>query len=123
MDYEQFEQEVQDALGEEDNAKAMKFAAVVMHTLAEAGEPKHVKHLRDQLPKEAGELLHPLHEINRGTLQEFYNRVSNRADVRDYRTVKRQTKAVIGLLRSMMPGEMQDLLESLPAEYRPLYQD
>jgi uncharacterized protein (DUF2267 family) len=57
---------------------------------------------------------------HRFTLEEFYNRVAARSDVR-YPAAVRHSQAVVQVLReTVAPGELADVFRELPDEYEEL---
>jgi uncharacterized protein (DUF2267 family) len=54
-------------------------------------------------------------------LPEFYNRVGARADLK-YQDATERTRQVFSVLRQAVPGgEIEDVLEDLPSQYRELF--
>jgi uncharacterized protein (DUF2267 family) len=61
-------------------------------------------------------------EPDRFSLEEFYKRVQQRADI-DHETAVFQARAVMSVLRdAVTAGEISDVCAQLPAEYAPLFQ-
>ncbi len=128
MEYNEFVKRVQDEaeLPEPDEATAAIRA--VLGTLGEMLTPMGRRHLAAQLNKSMKDFVsawmeHPPKEKGRPhrfSLEEFYQRVAARSDVR-YPAAVRRSQAVMKVLReAVAPGELADIFRELPQEYEEL---
>jgi uncharacterized protein (DUF2267 family) len=124
MRYEEFVNLVQERANLGTQAEAERIIEVTLATLGERIYRSARDDVAAQLPAGLKEFLYqrargevsPEH-VNRFSLEEFYNRVSARADV-GYPSAVEQARAVFQTLReAISAGEWQDLREELPAEY------
>ncbi len=103
-----------------DLEEAVTVTHAIFSTLGERIDEADAKRLAAQLPREMKSAILK-HE---GTphiydLEEFYNRVSARADI-GYPDAVMQSRAVMTLLSRAMPGEVEQILEKLPDQYQEL---
>ena len=100
----------------------------VLGTLGEMLSPTERRHLAAQLPKSLKEYVTEWMERppkekgrpHRFGLEEFYQRVAARSEVRYPAAVKR-SRAVMKVLReAVAPGELADIFRELPQEYEEL---
>jgi len=128
MEYKEFVKRVQEMAqldSAEDAARAVK---ATLGTLGELLSPMERRHLAAQLHKPmkeyvdtwverpSRELTHP-HRFN---LEEFFNRIAARAEVR-YPAAVHRSQAVIQVLReAVAPGELADVFRELPNDYEEL---
>jgi uncharacterized protein (DUF2267 family) len=128
MEYSEFVKRVQETaqLASADDAAAA--LEVVLGTFGELLSPTERRHLAAQLHKPMKRHLalwieHPPRELTRPhrfTLEEFYNRVAARSDVR-YPAAVRHSQAVMRVLRqAVAEGELTDIFRELPQEYEEL---
>jgi uncharacterized protein (DUF2267 family) len=128
MEYNEFVKRVQDQAdlpGPDEAAAAIK---AVLGTLGEMLSPTERRHLAAQLPKSMKSSVTEWMERppkekgrpHRFGLEEFYQRVAARSDVR-YPTAVRRSQAVMKVLReAIAPGELADVFRELPQEYEEL---
>lgn len=91
-----------------------------METLGERISKAERENCAAQLPNELKAYLLKRPNTQGFTFEEFYNRVRARADVGFPDTVK-GTRAVMHVLQdAISPGEMEDVISNLPADYRNL---
>jgi uncharacterized protein (DUF2267 family) len=105
--------------------EAYNLTKAVIETLGERLYKTERNKLAAELPKELKEFLMQKKQdlessrenMNRFWVQEFYNRVSNRAEI-SYEKAVRQTKAVISIMsEAVSEGVLKEVLDSLPKEY------
>lgn len=124
MRHEEFINLVQERANLDSQAEAERITEVTLSTLGERIYRSARDDIAAQLPAGLKEYLHQrarpqvsAEQVDRFSLEEFYNRVSARADV-GYPSAVEQAKAVFQTLReAISAGEWQDLREELPAEY------
>jgi uncharacterized protein (DUF2267 family) len=120
MRYEEFVHRVATAANI-DGEQAKTITRSVLETLGERLERTHRNHLADQLSEELREMVLDRPVTRRFLLEEFYNRVAARADLRHSPAVRR-TKAVMEVLRqAVSEGELEDIRAELPSEYGELF--
>jgi uncharacterized protein (DUF2267 family) len=128
MEYNEFVKRVQDQAelpGPDEAGAAIK---AVLGTLGEMLSPMERRHLAAQLHKPLKDFVTAWMERppkekgrpHRFGLEEFYQRVAARSDVRYPAAVKR-SQAVMKVLReAVAPGELADIFRELPQEYEEL---
>ena len=122
MQYDDFITRVQEQARLDSSDEATRIARAVLETLGERLDRKVRNGLEAQLPNELKEfLLARVEHSDQYDLHEFYNRVGARADLK-YEDARERTRQVISILREAIPaGEIEDILEDLPAEYGSLF--
>jgi uncharacterized protein (DUF2267 family) len=125
MEYDEFIDRVQDRAELDSPEEAAVAVQATLGTLGEMLSPKERRDLAAELPKPLKdcltlwveqpprELTHP-HRFN---LEEFYNRVAARSDVRYPAAVKHSQAVVQVLQQAVSRGELRDVLRELPDEY------
>ncbi|MFP4515228.1 MAG: DUF2267 domain-containing protein [Desulfovibrionales bacterium] len=120
MRYENFLEKVQ----ERTELAPDQAETVVRATLETLGERLHSTErdlLGAQLPKEMQGMLARRKQTDRYNLEEFYNRVSARADL-GYPDAVNSARAVAMVLQeAVSEGEIRNMLSRLPAEYEELF--
>ncbi|MEW5804308.1 MAG: DUF2267 domain-containing protein [bacterium] len=121
MQYHEFIDRVQKLAGLESADKAVKATEATLETLGERLYRTERDELAAQLPKELKECLFRRQDTERFLLEDFYKRVSARADVHYHRAVE-LAQAVAAVLRgAVSQGELSDILAGLDAEYGELF--
>jgi uncharacterized protein (DUF2267 family) len=122
MQFDDFITRVQEQAGLNTRDEAISITRAVLETLGERLDRKVRNGLEAQLPNELKEfLLGRVENSDQYDLQEFYNRVGARADLKYGEAVER-TRQVITVLRQAVPGgEIEDILEDLSPEYGKLF--
>ncbi len=124
MRYDEFIDQVQQRTGLESRDKAVQITRATLGTLGERIYRSTLDGIAAQLPDKLKEIIrartHPEmtpQDVDRYSLNEFYNRVNARADLGTLETSK-EAKAVISVLRdAVAAGEWADLRADLPEEY------
>ena len=128
MEHKEFIQRVQGETGLTSPDEAVIAIEAVLGTFGEMLAPMERRHLTAQLPKPLKDCVsrwveRPPREMTRPhrfPLEEFYQRVAARSEVRYPAAVKR-SQAVMKVLREAVPqGELDDLFRDLPQEYAEL---
>ncbi len=128
MEYNEFVKRVQDQAELAAPDEAGTAIKAVLGTLGEMLSPMERRHLAAQLPKSMKDFVtawmeHPPKEKGRPHrfgLEEFYQRVAARSEVR-YPTAVKRSQAVMKVLReAVAPGELADIFRELPQEYEEL---
>ena len=114
MQFDDFITRVQEQAGLNTRDEAISITRAVLETLGERLDRKVRNGLEAQLPNELKEfLLGRVEHSDQYDLQEFYNRVGARADLK-YGDAVQRTRQVISVLRQAVPGgEIEDILEDL----------
>ena len=122
MQFDDFLTRVQEQAGLNTRDEAISITRAVLETLGERLDRKVRNGLEAQLPNELKEfLLGRVEHSDQYDLQEFYNRVGARADLKYGDSVER-TRQVISVLRQAVPGgEIEDILEDLSPEFGELF--
>jgi uncharacterized protein (DUF2267 family) len=121
MHYAQFMQKVQEYSGLENSNEASKVIKATLETMSERMPKTHREHLAAQLPDEMKVFLAKGKHMEYLTLEEFYRRVGNRADISNHDAVK-YAEAVARVLReAVASGELKDILSVFPDEYNELF--
>lgn len=125
MEWKEFVRRVQDDAKPASPEEAAAAIEAVLGTLGEMLPSTERRHLAAQLPESAKAsvdrwVAHPPREMSRPhrfALEEFYNRVAARSDVR-YPTAVQRSRAVMKVLReAVAQGELVDIFSYLPNEY------
>lgn len=121
MKYHVFVERVKDEAGFESLEDAARIIKVVLETLGERISKTEREELAAQVPHELKEYLHKCCEKDRYPLEEFYDRITQRADI-GYPDAVRQTLAIIRVLQeAVSPGELRDILNELPDQYAEIF--
>ena len=122
MQFDDFITRVQAQARLDNPDEAIRITRAVLETLGERLDRKVRNGLEAQLPNELKEfLLARVEHSDQYDLHEFYNRVGARADLK-YEDARERTRQVFSVLRGAIPeGEIEDVLEDLPAEYGSLF--
>ncbi|RRJ29567.1 DUF2267 domain-containing protein [Halocatena pleomorpha] len=122
MHYDQFMGQVQNRLQLSEGGKAVRSTRAVLTTLGERLQAGEAKDLAGPLPMEVDRYLLEAESGQRFPLNEFFDRVSERANVERSDGVY-HAKAIIALLNEIVPAnEMQQVKDQLPAGYDPLFE-
>lgn len=128
MQYDEFVQRVQQYAELDSADGAERLTEVVLATLGEQLYRTELAKLEAQLPKDMHGMLfaeqppeQTRQDVQQVSLEEFYNRVSARADV-GYPEATEQAKAVIRVLQeAVSAGEIADVRAKLPDDYAELF--
>lgn len=122
MKFDDFITRVQEQARLDTREDAITITRAVLETLGERLDRKVRNGVEAQLPNELKEFL--LTRVGSGdqySLDEFYNRVGARADLK-YNEATERTRQVFTVLREAVAGgEIEDILEDLPPEYGTLF--
>lgn len=127
MQYPEFIHEAKTRLGVETEQDVLTAARAFFHTLVEHQAGNAADKLGAQLPAPLLEIIHEISPAERGQgerfrLDEFYERVSNRAGV-DAETGQRYSQQLMRLLGEMVTaGEIHKLRVTLSEDYGPLFE-
>lgn len=117
MQYKEFMGQVQARaqLGTEE--EAVKVTRTVLETLAERLFNNEAEHLAAQLPEEIGRFLTESADKYKYTLDEFFDRIAEKEDVRKPTAIY-HARVVLEVLREAVSfGELEDVLSQLPEEF------
>ena len=122
MQIDDFISRVQEQTRLDTRGEAIALTKAVLETLGERLDRKVRNGVAAQLPEELKDfLLARGDHTERYDLAEFYKRVGARADMSD-QDASTHTGQVLSVLRqAISEGEVQDILEDLPAEYQQLF--
>jgi uncharacterized protein (DUF2267 family) len=129
MTYDDFIQRVQDKAHLPDRAAAERLIEATLTTLGERLYRTTLDNFGAPLPKELQAFFYARQprentrqEVERFSLEEFYTRVSARANI-GFQQAGEQARTVIAILEeALSPGHMDLLRAELPAEYGRLIQ-
>ena len=121
MRYHEFIDRVQKLAGLESLDDAVRATEATIETLSERLSKTERDKLAAQLSKELKELFLRRHNTERFLLEDFYSRVSARANVRYHRAVELAQAVAAELREAISPGELEDILSELPDEYGELF--
>ncbi len=128
MEYKELVQHVQETAELGTPQEAITVIEAVLGTLGELLSPSERRHLATQLPKPLKSTAQrwverPPREMTRPhrfSLEEFYNRVAARSELR-YPAAVKCSQAVMGALQqAISQGELADIFRELPSEYEEL---
>jgi uncharacterized protein (DUF2267 family) len=122
MQFDDFITRVQEQTRVDTREEAITLTRAVLETLGERINRKVRNGVEAQLPNELKEFLLARKESSdQYRLEEFYNRVGARADLR-YADATERTRQVLSVVReAIADGEVQDILEDLPPDYKQLF--
>jgi uncharacterized protein (DUF2267 family) len=121
MHYEDFVARVRERAGLQNSHEAETAVRVVFETLGERLHKTEREKLAAQLPNRIKEYIGSRSAHDFFLLEEFYNRISARIEVR-YPQAVEQAMAVIQVLKeAVSPGELADVLADLTDDYRELF--
>jgi uncharacterized protein (DUF2267 family) len=128
MQYDEFIQRVQIEGGIDSSEEALRATEVVLATLGEYLYRTEQSQLAAQLPRGIREFLgarespeHMRGDVQRSSLEEFYNRVSARADTRYPHGVKLARAVTEVLMDAVSAGEIEEIKQELPKEFGVLF--
>lgn len=123
MQFDDFINRVQEQTNLDTREEAIAITRALLETLGERLDRKTTNGVAAQLPDELKNfLLARQDNIDRYPVEEFYNRIGARADLK-YQEATERTVQVFSVLRQAIPdGEIQHILEDLPSEYEELFE-
>lgn len=121
MRYEEFIDRVMERSGLDSRDRAIEITRAALETLGERLDRTVRRGVASQLPDELKTHLLRRADGDQYQLQEFYQRVGARTDTKYHDAAERAT-AVLGVLReAVSPGQVQEMLDSLPDQYSRLF--
>lgn len=121
MEYAEFIRQVQDRAGLAGREAAARVARATLETLGERIDKEERDDLAAQLPAELKEPLSARNANGSFNVEEFFKRVSARADI-GYPEAVAQSQAVVSVMeKAVSAGEIEDLCDQLPDEYAELF--
>ena len=121
MKTEKFLDQVNERAGLASPDEVRRVVEGALETLGERLEKTEREKLAAQLPEPLRKLLLKRHVTERYSLEEFYNRISARADV-GYPEAVAGTRAVMAVLKEAVSrGEIDHILAQLPDDYEELF--
>ena len=128
MQYDEFIQQVEENAGLKSSEEAVQATEAVLSTLGERLHRTEQSQLAAQLPRGIREFLtarQPLEtsksDIQQFTVEDFYDRVGARTNVRTAQDI-RLTQAVMKVLTAAVSaGEIASITNGLPKEYEKLF--
>jgi uncharacterized protein (DUF2267 family) len=121
MQYEEFLERLQNRAGLESQEEARQAAEATLETLGERIARKERADVASELPRPLFEFLTRRPPEDLFDLEEFYNRVSARADVGYPEAVRLARAAVEVLKEAISEGQELDVLFRLPEEFDELF--
>ncbi len=121
MEAQEFIRKVQEYTGLPDESSAAGATQAVLETLGERLPRKHRDHLAAQLSGELKDYVLKRPPAKPYILEEFYNRVGGRMGVKYHNAVHASMAVSRVLKEAVAPGELNDMLAELPAEYREIF--
>ena len=118
VEYDKFLEETMRKAQLKTSGDGQRMIRAVIETLGERLGDHEQKDLRAELPRQMKGWIHQRPNGEPFPLGEFYDRVARRADLTDSQAMA-ITRIILGLLRqAVSAGEMHDILETLPNDYR-----
>jgi uncharacterized protein (DUF2267 family) len=121
MKYQLFLQKVQEYAALEKTEDALKITRATLQTIGERLPRTHREHLAAQLPEELKTYLPRRQHMVYLLLEEFYERIGNRANVSYHNAVKYARAVARVLQEAIAPGELEDILSGFPEDYFELF--
>jgi uncharacterized protein (DUF2267 family) len=121
MQFHQFIGQVQSRARLSEEGEALKVTRVTLETLAECLTGEEPRHLADQLPEEIGRFLLSNSGQDRMSLQEFFNRISERTGANPPDAAF-HARAVVDVLQdAVSKGEIDDVRAQLPEDLQMIF--
>ncbi|WP_164929007.1 DUF2267 domain-containing protein [Gloeobacter violaceus] len=125
MDHDQFVKKVRVEAGLDSQVQALSAIQAVLEILREHMAGREPHHLAAQLPQGIAAFLSPLENADargeRFALDEFYERIAQKAGI-DVAEAERRARAVVEVLtEAVSEGEMRDVRGHFPKEYQQLF--
>jgi uncharacterized protein (DUF2267 family) len=128
MRYHEFIDQVREQADLESDRMAVQATEAALATLGERLYRTNRDNLAAQLPKELKEHLYKYvdagatrQDAQHFSLEEFYDRVGARVGVRHSPAVRQAQVVMIALEEAISPGMLQQILSSLPDEFKELF--
>ena len=122
MQFDEFTGKVQHKAKLATTGEALAATRATLETLAERVAGDEPKNLAAQLPQEIGKYLEGAHIVERFSLAEFFDRVTEKEGV-DKPVAVYHARAVIDtVMEAVSEGEIEDLKAQLPDEWNPLFE-
>ena len=122
MKFDDFTGKVQNKAKLATTDEALTAIRATLETLAERTAGDEAENLAAQLPEEIGRLLRGKHIVQRFSLADFFDRVTEKEGV-DKPVAVHHARAVIDVLQeAVSAGEIGDLRSQLPDEWGPLFE-
>ncbi|MBK8905217.1 MAG: DUF2267 domain-containing protein [Anaerolineaceae bacterium] len=128
MQRDEFLKKVQDYSGLDSEAEALQMTEIFLATLGEWVYRTEANKLSAQLPAEFQDFMFKQQDPEqvRGQtvhlpLEEFYNRIKSRADVRFKEAEDRARATARVLAEAVSPGALEPVLQELPEDFRQLF--
>jgi len=121
MHYDDFVEKVRRAANIETTHDSQLAVKATLATFGERLTRTEKVELGAQLPKELKSYLVEMGDVERFSLEEFYNRVAARADLGRPDAVKRSRAVMMVLQEAVTEGLLKPIRQRLPAEYDELF--
>ena len=122
MKFDDFTGKVQSKVKLATTDEAIAAIRATLETLAERTAGDEAQNLAAQLPEEIGRHLEGKHIVERFSLADFFDRVTEKEGV-DKPEAVHHARAVVDVLQeSVSAGEIDDLRSQLPDEWAPLFE-
>lgn len=122
MKFAEFTGKVQHKAKLATTGEAIAAIRATLETLAERTAGAEAENLAAQLPEEIGKFLRGKHIVQRFSLADFFDRVTEKGGV-DKPVAVHYARAVIDVLQeAVSTGEIDDLRAQLPEEWEPLFE-
>jgi uncharacterized protein (DUF2267 family) len=121
MHYVDFVEKVRRAANIETTHDSQLAVEATLATFGERLTRTEKVELGAQLPKELKAFLIEMGDVERFSLEEFYNRVAARADLGRPDAVKRSRAVMMVLQEAVTEGLLKPIRQRLPAEYNELF--
>ncbi|HDQ71511.1 MAG TPA: DUF2267 domain-containing protein [Chloroflexi bacterium] len=122
MQFDEFVGRVHNRAELASTGEALRAIRATLQTLSERVYFDEAQDLAAQLPREIGEYLTMVDDVESFSLGEFLDRVAERETV-DLPDATYHARVVIEVLgETVTPGKMDDIRAQLPDEYKPLFE-
>lgn len=122
MQYQDFVAQVRKRAKMDTQDEAVRAIKATFETLAERLFGNEAEHIASQLPQELGDILRQVHKEEKFSVDEFYDRITEREGVKKPDSVY-HTRVVIEVLKeAISPGEYKHILDQLPEEFEPVFE-
>ncbi len=123
MDYSEILSRFQDRSGIKNEVEAVRIITAFIEILSERLDPALSKDLANELPFELKDIARSSNRAEEFSLEEFYTRMSIRADIPRDRIISDANDVMLVLEEALNPGDVQKIVEYLPGEYLVLFSE
>lgn len=123
MEYAEIISRFQTQSGNENYTESVRTVSAVMETLSERLSPDLSENMANQLPHELKDVTRSFQNREELSLDQFYDRIANRADVSREKIPSFARAVILVLKDALNKGDVDKISESLPDDYLTLFSE